>query len=421
MLVTQYGSTNTFIAVVLLFYSLISLLLRSKNILNLLNDRKQDYIIMERLWTKNYIMLTITALLLFSGFYLLMPTLPMFIKQLGGSESQVGFIIGVFTISAVILRPIVGGLMDRYGRRVFIISGLLFFAITMYFYDWVTGIIFLVVLRILHGISWAIATTSIGTAVTDVIPQSRRGEGMGWYGLAMTLGMALGPILGLWVAKSFSFHYLFLLCTALAIIAFILALGTKIPAVQSASKQPISFFEKTVLPIAIVTFFLSLTFGGITTFLPLFAAKIQVNVGTFFLVYAITLTVIRPLAGKISDKHGEGFIIVPALFTLIVALLVLTMTKGLVGLVITAILYGIGFGSAQPALQVATIRLAPPEKRGVANATFFTAFDLGIGLGAILLGFVSQLMGYHMLFILCAVSGFISLLIFILFVKKTLK
>ncbi|CAM3670694.1 MFS transporter [Mesobacillus zeae] len=376
---------------------------------------------MERLWTKNYIMLTITALLLFSGFYLLMPTLPMFIKQLGGSESQVGFIIGVFTISAVILRPIVGGLMDRYGRRVFIISGLLFFAITMYFYDWVTGIVFLVVLRILHGMGWAIATTSIGTAVTDVIPQSRRGEGMGWYGLAMTLGMALGPILGLWVAKSFSFHYLFLLCTALAIIAFILAIGTKIPAVQHTSKKPISFFETTVLPVAIVTFFLSFTFGGITTFLPLFAANIQVNVGTFFLVYAVTLTVIRPLAGKISDKYGEGVIIVPALLTLIVALLVLTMTKGLVGLVITAILYGIGFGSAQPALQVVIIRLAPPEKRGVANATFFTAFDLGIGLGAILLGLVSQLMGYQMLFIVCAASGFISLLIFILFVKKTLK
>ncbi|EJV55600.1 MFS transporter [Bacillus hominis] len=376
---------------------------------------------MERLWTKNYIMLTITAFLLFSGFYLLMPTLPMFIKQLGGSESQVGFIIGVFTISAVIFRPIVGGLMDRYGRRVFIISGLLFFAITMYFYDWVTGIAFLVVLRILHGISWAVGTTSISTAVTDVIPPSRRGEGMGWYGLAMTLGMALGPILGLWIVKSLSFHYLFLLCTALAIMAFILAFGTKIPAVQHTSKKPISFFEKTVLPVAIVTFFLSLTFGGITTFLPLFAANIQVNAGTFFLVYAVTLTVIRPLAGKISDKHGEGIIIVPALFILIVSLLVLAMTKGIVGLVITAILYGIGFGSAQPALQIVTLRLASPEKRGVANATFFTAFDLGIGLGAILLGFVSQLMGYQMLFIVCAVSGFISLLIFILFVKKTLK
>ncbi|WP_240523237.1 MFS transporter [Bacillus cereus] len=339
---------------------------------------------------KNYIMLTITALLLFSGFYLLMPTLPMFIKQLGGSESQVGFIIGVFTISAVIFRPIVGELMDRYGRMVFIISGLLFFAITMYFYDWVTGVIFLVVLRILHGISWAVATTSIGTAVTDVIPQSRRGEGMGWYGLAMTLGMALGPVLGLWVIKSFSFHYLFLLCTGLALVAFILALGTKIPAFQHASKKPKSFFEKTLLPIAIVTFFLSLTFGGITTFLPLFAAKIQVNAGTFFLVYAVTLTVVRPFAGKVSDKYGEGIIIIPALFTLIAALLVLAMTNGIVGLVITAILYGIGFGSAQPALQVAMIRLASPEKRGIANATFFTAFDLGIGLGSILLGFVSK-------------------------------
>ncbi len=376
---------------------------------------------MERLWTKSYIMLTITALLLFSGFYLLMPTLPIFIKQLGGSESQVGFIIGVFTISAVIFRPIVGGLMDRYGRWVFIISGLLFFAITMYFYDWVTGVIFLVVLRILHGVSWAIGTTSIGTAVTDVIPPSRRGEGMGWYGLAMTLGMALGPIVGIWVVKSFSFHYLFLLCTALALLAFILALTTKIPAIQSTAKKPISFFEKALLPAAIVTFFLTITFGGITTFLPLFAANIQVNAGTFFLVYAITLTVIRPLAGKISDTRGEGFIIVPALFTLIIALFVLAMTKGLVGLIITAILYGIGFGSAQPALQIAMLRLAPPEKRGVANAIFLTAFDLGIGLGSIILGFVSQLMGYQMLFMVCAASGFISLLIFVLFVKKTLK
>lgn len=376
---------------------------------------------MERLWTKSYIILTVKALLLFSGFYLLMPTLPMFIKQLGGSESQVGFIIGVFTISAVIVRPIVGGLMDRYGRRIFIISGLIFFAITMYLYDWVTGIIFLIVLRILHGISWAISTTSIGTAVTDVIPPSRRGEGMGWYGLAMTLGMALGPILGLWIAKSFSFHYLFLICTVLALIAFILSFITKIPKVKYTEKKQISFFEKTVLPIAIVTFFLSFTFGGITTFLPLFAAKIQVNVGIFFLAYAITLIIIRPLTGRISDKYGEEIIIVPALFILAIALLVLILTKGTIGLVITAILYGIGFGSAQPALQVATIRLAPPEKRGVANATFFTAFDLGIGLGSIILGFVLQLMGYEMLFIVCALSALISLLIFILFVKNSLK
>ncbi|MGZ9583158.1 MFS transporter [Paenibacillus marinisediminis] len=376
---------------------------------------------MERLWTKNYIMLTVTALLLFGGFYLLMPTLPMFIEQLGGSESQVGFIIGVFTISAVIFRPIIGGLMDRYGRRVFIISGLLFFAVTMYFYDWVTGIIFLVVLRIFHGVSWAIATTSIGTAVTDVIPPSRRGEGMGWYGLAMTLGMALGPMIGLWVAQSFSFHNLFLLCTVLAVLAFILALGTKVPVVKMTSQKPISFFDRSFLPIATVTFFLSLTFGGITTFLPLFATKIQVNAGAFFLVYAVTLTVVRPIAGKISDKHGEGVIIVPALIILIASLLVLAMTNGPVGIVITAILYGIGFGSAQPALQVAIIRLAPPEKRGIANATFFTAFDLGIGVGAMILGFVLQLMGYEMLFMTCAISGLISVLIFMLFVKKTLK
>ena len=151
----------------------------------------------------------------------------------------------------------------------------------------------------------------------------------------------------------------------------------------------------------------------------MFAAKIQVNVGAFFLIYAITLIITRPITGKISDKYGEGVIIVPAIFIMIIALLVLALTKGTIGLVITAILYGIGFGSAQPALQVATLRLASPDKKGVANATFFTAFDLGIGLGSIILGFILQLIGYQMLFVVCAASGFISLLIFILFVEKT--
>lgn len=375
----------------------------------------------EKLWTVPFIKLTVAMLFLFTGFYLLLPTLPMYIKELGGNESQIGLTVGAFTITAVIFRPIVGAMLDRYGRRLFMIGGLLFFTICVYLYDWASGIAVLFLLRILHGASWAFATTATGTAVTDMIPVSRRGEGMGWYGLAMTLAMAVGPLAGLWVIGQHSFHVLFWLATALSAVALILSLSTHVPFQPKEMKGKLALFEKSVLSVTVAIFFLAISYGGITTFLPLMAEDLGANSGMFFLVYALTLTLIRPVAGKLSDRYGESVVIVPALVTTVGALLVLSMAQGMGGLIVSAVLYGIGFGSAQPALQAATLRLAPEDRRGVANASFFTAFDLGIGLGAILLGAVSELAGYRELFVVSAVSVVGSTVIFVVFVRRLLR
>lgn len=387
---------------------------------NSIDTGYMEVFFMERLWTKSFIQMTLAMLFLFTGFYLLVPTLPLFIKELGGSESQVGIMMGMFTISAVIARPIIGGMLDRYGRRSFIIWGLVFFGITMYSYNWVVSIASLVILRIIHGLTWAVSTTAVGTAITDIIPNSRRGEGMGWYGMAMTIAMAIGPMIGLWMIQSYSFQGLFLLATLLLFIALFLTFVTKIPFTPQLEKGKIQLFEKSILPIAIVIFFLAFAYGGITTFLPLFATSIDVNPGTFFLVYAVALTIVRPISGKLSDKYGEVLIIVPSLFITVLAIFVLTASNGLMGVVAAAILYGVGFGSAQPTLQAAMLKIIDPSKRGIANASFFTAFDLGIGLGAILLGFVSQLFGYRILFTGSAISGVVALLIFMFFVKQRL-
>lgn len=375
---------------------------------------------MEHLWTKSFIGMTLTLFFLCFGFYLLLPTLPLYIKQLGVSESQIGLIIGIFTLSAVVARPIIGGLLDQYGRRIFIILGLITFALSMYLYSWVSGIVLLLLLRIFHGVSWAISTTSIGTSITDVIPTNRRGEGMGWYGLSMTVSMAIGPMIGVWIIQGNSFSTLFLLATALTVIALLFALITKVPFSLKEHSGKIEFFDRNVTTISIAIFFLSFTYGGITTFLPLFAESLQVNAGTFFLVYAIALTLSRPIAGKLADRYSYGFVIIPSLAITSLALLVLSLSNSLIGVLTTAILYGIGFGAAQPTLQAATLHLVPSHKKGVANASFFTAIDSGIGIGAILLGLVTQFMGYHFLFTVCAVSGLISLFIYTVFVKRTL-
>lgn len=376
---------------------------------------------MERLWTKSFIQMSFAMLFLFTGFYLLVPTLPLFIKEIGGNESQVGLMMGMFTIAAVVIRPIIGGMLDQYGRRSFIIFGLILFGLTMYSYNLASTIVLLAVLRVIHGVTWAVSTTAVGTAITDIIPDSRRGEGMGWYGMAMTIAMAIGPMIGLWVVQYYSFHGLFLLATLLSFMAVILSLITKMPFTPQKEKGKIQLFEKSVLSITVVVFFLSFAYGGITTFLPLFASSINVNPGTFFLVYAIALTIVRPISGKLLDKYGEVFIILPALCITILAIVVLTMANGLTGIIIAATLYGVGFGSAQPALQAAMLTIVDSSKRGVTNASFFTAFDLGIGLGAILLGFVSQMFGYRILFTVSSVSAVMALLVFGMFVRQKLS
>ncbi|AEI40900.1 MFS transporter [Paenibacillus mucilaginosus] len=375
---------------------------------------------MDKLWTRSFITLTVGMLFLGTGFYLLLPTLPFFIRELGGNDSQIGLAAGMFTIAAVVCRPLVGALLDRYGRRPFILGGMLAFTAAMYLYDWVFGIAALMILRALHGVSWAFTTTSIFTAITDSIPASRRAEGMGWAGASMTVAMAVGPLLGLWVLEQSSYHHLFLFAAGLSAVSLLLASGVRTPFQPSASRGPLVFFDKSLGPIAAGVFFLAVAYGGVTTFLPLFAQSIGVNAGHFFLTYAITLTLTRPLAGSLSDRHGELAVIVPALGVTVAALAVLAGSSGLPGVLTAAVLYGIGTGGAQPALQAATLRIAHPERRGVANASFLTAFDLGIGLGSILLGAVSEYLGYPTLFTISAVSVAVSMMIGAVFVRRML-
>ncbi|MBD2867259.1 MFS transporter [Paenibacillus arenilitoris] len=375
---------------------------------------------MERLWSKSFIQMTLGMLVLFTGFYLLLPTLPLFIADMGGTESQVGLAAGAFTLTAVVLRPFVGGLLDRYGRRPFMIGGLLLFILSMGLYNWVSTVAVLLALRVLHGVGWALSTTAVSTAVTDIVPVSRRGEGMGWFGMAMTVAMAIGPTLGIWVLGDGAFHGLFWLATGLSIAALLLVFTTSLPTQPKSSSGKIVLFEKSVLPLAVSLFFLSVAYGGITTFVPLFGNSIGVNPGTFFLVYALALTLARPIAGKLSDRFGEASIILPGLVVTVISLVVLGFSEGLAGVAAAAALYGIGFGSAQPALQAANLRLAPHDKRGVASASFMTAFDLGIGLGSILLGWVSQYAGYETLFIVCAGSVLVSAMVFLTLVGRRL-
>jgi MFS family permease len=222
------------------------------------------------------------------------------------------------------------------------------------------------------------------------------------------------------VTQNLSYDALFLFGVGLSSVALLLTFGAKMPFQPQPGAGRIEVVERAVLPITVVVFFLFIAYGGITTFTPLFADSIGVNPGAFFLAFAATLALSRPMSGKLSDRYGETVVILPALVITISGLLALSLSTGLLGVLVAAVLYGIGFGSAHPVLHAAAIRLARPDRKGVANASFSTAIDLGIGFGAIMLGWVSQHSSYQILFTVSAVSVAFSLLVFT-FVKRRLN
>ncbi|TSB47405.1 MFS transporter [Alkalicoccobacillus porphyridii] len=375
---------------------------------------------MERLWTKSFILLTIGLFFLFTAFYMLFPTLPLFIVEIGGNESHAGLAMGAFMLTAVLFRPFIGGLIDQYGRRVFLIAGVLLFALSMFSYQFVGGIVALILLRVLHGLSWGMSTTAFLTSLTDIIPVKRRGEGLGWSGMAMTLAMGVGPMIGISIAQNSSYQVMFLVGCALGILALLLTLVINIPFTAQKGTLRIVFFEKSLTSVMLTTFLFFISYGGITTFIPLYSASIGFNSGTFFLIYAATLIISRPLSGRLADKYGYAIVVIPAICTTILSLIVLGLFTNPLGIILSAVLYGIGFGSTQPALQAAAIRLVAPNRTGVANASFTTAADFGIGLGAIILGLLAPYTDYSTMFIISAMSVGAALCVFIFLVRKSL-
>jgi MFS family permease len=391
-------------------------------------NTREKSIPQERLWSSDFVLLTLSNLLLFFGFQMLLPTLPVYVAYLGGDNSAIGLVIGIFTISAILIRPFTGAALDFMGRKLILFIGLAVCFVAIGAYYWATTIFLLLLLRIVHGAGWGTSTTTYGTIASDMIPAARRGEGMGYFGLGSTLAMALGPMIGIWVMKSFGFGLLFLISLLSTLCSMGLTKWMTIPApVRNPKTQgEIPFHEKFLEQKALFPAFLVLlmgvTYGGIISFITLYGKEAGIsNVGWFFLTNALFLFVVRPLAGKVFDQKGHVWVLVPGAVFGIIGLYLLSTTSSLAELILSAIFYGIGFGAIQPSLQAWTIQRVLPFRRGVANATFYSGFDLGIGGGAMILGPVAQMTNYAHMYRFSCIFFVIYLMVYGIFLLKKKK
>ena len=379
------------------------------------------------LWTKEFVILALSNFMLFVAFQMLIPTLPVYVTEKGGDQLAVGLVVSLFTVSALLVRPFTGKALDTMGRQPVLLSGLAIFLLAVSGYYWMASVALVLALRFVHGIGWGIVTTTYGTIVSDIIPAERRGEGMGYFGMFANLAMAVGPLIGLWVSQKWGYGWLFGLSGGLTVLAMVLSRMVEIkgpvgPIKPDAAGGMGGLFEQKAMFPSLLALLIGIIYGGIVSFITLFGLEVGIaNVGLFFLFNASSLMLIRPLSGKLFDRKGPVWVLLPGGALIGAGLVTLSYSTTEVGLIAAAILFGMGTGAVQPSLQAWTIQRVDPSRRGAATGTFFSAFDLGIGGGAMILGAIAKETGFALMYRYSLAVVFIYLLIYVVYLTRQSK
>lgn len=355
-----------------------------------------------RLATGDFLRLWSSAFAFFFSFYLLLPVMPLYARTLGIPESQIGLIVGFFAFSSMAVRPWAGWAADRYGRLPLLLSGALIFLGSSLLYGWSRTAGALLLVRLLHGAGMGLYPTAATAVVADIAPTGRRGEAMGFYGAGGSLALALGPFLGIWVVERLGFLSLFVTSAAMATtsLGLTLSLSETIPERRRVALGLSSVLSQAALFPSAVLFCLMATYGVQIAFLPLYVRAIDGgNPGVFFLVFASVVAAVRGYAGRLSDRVGRAPVTAVGMLLVGGATATLAFRGEPAALVLAGALYGIGFGAAQPSLMAWTVDLVPALERGKAMGTFFTAFELGIGVGAVGFGLVLERAGFPLMFL----------------------
>jgi MFS family permease len=365
-----------------------------------------------RLMTVPFAMVTLATLAYFTALGSMLPTLPKYVdKELHGNGFVVGLVVGIFSISAAVLRPWAGRLGDRKGRRVLVVGGSLIVAVSVGCYALVDNVVVLVALRVVTGVGEAAVFVGAATAVQDLSPPDRRGEAASYFSVALYAGLALGTNLGERIAKAHGYHSTWLFAGALATLAAVF--GSKTPVGETTTNKPTKVLHRAALRPGAVLFLGLIPFAGYSAFLALYAKKIGVDdVGPVFAAYAGAVLLIRLFGARLPDRIGWRRASVVALAASTLAALILSVWASIIGVYVATAALCIGQSMLFPALFTAVVDDAPDAERSHAVGTFSVFFDLSNGVGAPILGIVVSLSNYRGAFAAAAVvasCGFIAL------------
>lgn len=379
----------------------------------------------EKLWTPEFLGMGGSNLFLFMSQYIMVASLPIFIMDtLGGGDMEAGLAMTAFQIGAVSCRPLAGRIIDAVNKQRLMRAATIAFFLVMLAFNWLHSEQAIYALRFLHGCIFALATTAAAAMAALVLPASRKGEGIGYFALSTNLAMVVGPLIGLVLIGNFGSIALFAFLAALAALTFLAANARRLPdeVVRPAGRQKkgfhlSDFIERRSLAPALLGGMVFFAYGGILTFIPLYAKSLglQAETSLFFVVFAFVIILTRPVIGRLFDEKGPDWTVYPGFACFAAGMLLFSQVGTTAGLLISAAVLGIGFGALSPAFQTLAVESAPAARAGVATATYFWSLDISVGLAAVLLSFVAAQFGYAFMYGICctAIIFFNAVLYFI--------
>jgi len=381
------------------------------------------------LWTRNFILVSAINFQLVLTFYLLVVVIVGYaVAELGATTAQAGLISGLFIVGTLVGRLLVGKFLERFGRKTTLIVGLTGFLLFSGLYFIPFGVSMLLFVRFMHGFMMGMASTVLGTIIAQILPASRRGEGIGYYSMSSTLGTAIGPFLAIWMMLNVGYQSIFVVSTVIAVCCLVVAWLIQAPdlpkinkAIETvvAMKKPnwfSQFVEPNAVPISLIMLFASICYSGVLSFINFYAKENNLveTASFFFLMYAIAILISRPFTGPLMDRKGENIIIYPAFIIMGIALVLLSITHSSWILLLCAGLLGLGYGNIQSVCQTIAVKSAPLERMGFATSTFFIFLDAGLGFGPYFIGMLLDYIGYEQLYLYSAFAAFSCILAYYL-------
>ncbi|MEH2294730.1 MFS transporter [Nostoc sp.] len=386
---------------------------------------------------RNLLILFTAGLLFWSSIGSLLPTLPLYIDDVGASKQEIGIVMGSFAIGLLLSRPMLGRLADERGRKIVLLIGTIVAAIAPFGYLATRSLGLLILVRIFHGISVAAFTTGYSALIADLAPAETRGEIIGYMTLATPLGLAIGPALGGYLEATSGYGILFLLSAELGFVALLGIIQVTNPPVQTQEQTEgndvydglrlRNFWQILGSPRVrvptIVMLLVGLSVGAVHTFVSLFlkSTEVDFNGGLFFTAGAISSFSIRVFAGKASDRFGRGLFITFGIFCYVLALILLWQADSAIVFLLAAIAEGAGGGTLISMIITMMADRSLPQERGQIFAICIAGLDLGIAIAAPILGTIAELVGYRNMFGYGAVITSVALVIFLTQSSKDLS
>jgi len=375
----------------------------------------------QKIFTRDFVLNFLAQFAFSSVFFILIPTIPIYLLRLGCTEAGIGLLVGALSVSSLILRPLVGRALLKIPERDFMIAGALFYALSSIAYLIAKPFWPFLIVRVFQGIGLALFATASFTLIIRISPEAHRGQSLSYFYLAINIAFALAPSFGMLLINQFSFTVLFLVCLGLSLCSLFITfkLGERrVDLSEEPSIQNQPFLSREALPAAIMAFMGSLIWGALTAFFPLYALSQGVaNPGLFFAALAVTLIFARGFGGKIFDIYSREKLLLPCLIAQIVAMILLSFSKNLPMFLLVAVVWGMGNAFFYPTL-VAYATDVAGLSRGPAIGTYLALSDFGAGMGAVIMGIILQFTSYRIMFLCLALTGVINLLYFDRAVRK---